>query len=121
MAVSNHPMAGMKGTPEAKAMMAEVSAHRAGAKAPAERDQKTRMQQAQTGVAMGDGSYPIDNQTQLGDAVSDWIRTGRSLAVKGHIVKRANALNLPLPAGLSSSKPTDELDVGRQIAARRGK
>lgn len=119
MAIPNHPMAGLKGTPEAKAMMAQVSAHRGGGqKAPAQRDQQTRAKQAQSGAAMGDGSYPIENQTQLTDAVSDWVRTGRSLAVKAHIVKRAGALNLPVPAGLSPAKATDELDVARQFASR---
>jgi hypothetical protein len=35
MAIKNHPMAGMKGSPEAKALMAQVSAHRGGKKPPA--------------------------------------------------------------------------------------
>lgn len=130
--INNHPMSGLKGTDAGKKLMSDVRAHKggavppptnlppaSGAKAPAERDAKTRHQDAASGAAMGDGSYPIRNQTQLDDAVKDWIRTGRSLAVKSHIQKRAAALKLDLPASMGGAKPTDEMDVAKTIAARK--
>lgn len=131
-------MSSLKGTQAARDLMTNVRAHKGGGmaapltlaadsgrKAPAERDQATRHKQAQSGVAMATpghvGAYPIENQTQLNDAVHDWIRTGRPAAVKSHIQKRARALNLELPENMEAKGAPDELDVARGINARRGK
>lgn len=100
-------MSGLKGTDAGRKLMSDVRAHKGGVKAPAERDPQTRLKDAAAGVAMPDGSYPIRNQTQLNDAVSDWIRTGRSLAVKTHIAKRAKALGLDLPSGMAVPQRSD--------------
>lgn len=131
MAIQGHPMSGLKGTDAGKQLMADVRAHKGGSvpaptnlpppsgvKAPAERDAKTRHDDAASGVAMGDGSYPIRNQTQLDDAVKDWIRTGRSLKVKGHIQQRAKALGLALPDSMDTPRQSDEMDIAKTIAAR---
>lgn len=118
-------MSGLKGTAQAKQMMDAVRAHKgggmpaaptmmppaSGTKAPAQRDPATRMKDASQGAAMPDGSYPIRNQTQLDDAVKDWIRTGRSLAVKAHILKRAKALGLELPEDMEPKGASDEVET----------
>jgi hypothetical protein len=49
---------------------------------------------AKSGVAMKDGSYPIENAQDLRNAVGDYYRTGKDPAVKAHIMKRARALGL---------------------------
>lgn len=133
MAVSNHPMAGLKGTQQARDLMNQVRGHKgggmaaqaptklpapSGAKAPAKRTGAERMKDASEGVALPDGSYPIRNQTQLDDAVKDWIRTGRSLSVKSHIDKRAKALGLELPENMEPKGAPDEIETARQIAGR---
>lgn len=68
---------------------------------------------AATGVARPDGSYPIRDQQDLDNAVKDWIRTGRSLSVKGWIDKRAKALDLEMPTTAAPVKQTDELDIAK--------
>lgn len=133
VAIKAHPMAALKGTPEGKALMDQVRAHRGGnapsgptpakeapVAPPRNLDAASRRKLAATGVARPDGSYPIGNQADLDNAVKDWVRTGRSLAVKSWIQKRAGALKLELPESMESPKQTDELDVGKAIAARRG-
>lgn len=134
MAVAKHPMSGLKGTAEGKALMASVRAHRGGATpapvteakketpvAPRNLDAASRHKLASQGVARPDGSYPIGNQADLDNAVKDWIRTGRPGAVKAWIVKRANALKLELPESMESPKAaSDEIEVGKAITARRG-
>lgn len=134
MAVKGHPMSALKGTPEGRALMNEVRSHKggntkptapvklpvpSGKKAPAQRNQASRMKDASDGAAMSDGSYPIRNQTQLDDAVKDWIRTGRSLSVKTHIEKRAKALGLELPENMEPKGSSDEIETARQIAGRK--
>lgn len=74
---------------------------------------------AATGVARPDGSYPIANQTDLDNAVKDWIRTGRSLAVKSWIDKRAKALDLEVPAAANAPKQTDEMDIAKAKTAAK--
>lgn len=125
-------MSGLKGTQQARDLMDQVRGHKgggmaaaptnlpppSGTKAPARRDEATRMKDASEGAAMADGSYPIRNQTQLDDAVKDWIRTGRSLAVKSHIEKRAKALGLELPENMEPKGAPDEIETARKIADR---
>lgn len=56
-----------------------------------------RKRYAAEGVAMPDGSYPIRNPEDLHNAYMDWIRTGRSSAVRAHLEQRAKALGVKLP------------------------
>lgn len=56
---------------------------------------------AKEGVARPDGSYPIRDARDLGNAKDDWIRTGRDPEVAAWIAKRARALKLPNPASSS--------------------
>jgi Zn finger protein HypA/HybF involved in hydrogenase expression len=49
---------------------------------------------AKQGIAMDDGSFPIRNQADLENAVQSMGRAANPDAVKAHILKRAEALNL---------------------------
>lgn len=51
-----------------------------------------RKELAQTGAAMSDGSYPIENGKDVENAVKDWARTGKDSGVKAHIKERAKAV-----------------------------
>lgn len=51
-----------------------------------------RKKMAEEGKAMPDGSYPIDNKTDLMNAIRSWGRGGADSKVKAHIKRRANAL-----------------------------
>jgi hypothetical protein len=51
-----------------------------------------RKQLARDGKAMGDGSYPIENEQDLKNAISSWGRGGARADVKQHIIRRAKAL-----------------------------
>jgi hypothetical protein len=51
-----------------------------------------RKQLAREGKAMGDGSYPIENQQDLKNAIRSWGRGGARADVKQHIIRRAKAL-----------------------------
>lgn len=75
-----------------------------------------RRRLAANGEAMPDGSYPIRNQTDLGNAHSDYIRTGRPPQVAAWIAKRAKQLGLPNP--LDRPSP-DETAQAAQIIKRR--
>lgn len=81
-------------------------------------DAQQRRKDAKAGVARPDGSYPIRDQQDLDNAVKDWVRTGRPLAVKEWIRKRAAALNLEVPAALNGNdKPVDEIDIAKAKTA----
>jgi len=60
---------------------------------------KSRVKLADKGIAMKDGSYPIANRSDLGNAVRSFGRSPDK-ATKAHIIKRAKALGAPdaLPA-----------------------
>jgi hypothetical protein len=76
-----------------------------------------RRADAKAGIARPDGSYPIRNQQDIDNAVKDWVRTGRPLAVKEWIRKRANALNLELPETLEAKGQPDEVEMAKQKTA----
>jgi hypothetical protein len=62
-----------------------------------------RRKASKEGASLGDGSYPIYNQTDLNNAVRR-IGTGGASAdtIKAHIRKRAKALGLKLPDAWAS-------------------
>jgi hypothetical protein len=51
-----------------------------------------RKKLAQQGKAMGDGSYPIEDEKDLKNAIRSWGRGGAKPEVKQHIIRRAKAL-----------------------------
>lgn len=53
---------------------------------------KERQHAASTGAAMPDGSYPINNRTDLENAIRSWGRGGARADVKAHIISRAKTL-----------------------------
>jgi hypothetical protein len=53
---------------------------------------KEREHAAATGAAMPDGSYPINNRTDLENAIRSWGRGGAKPEVKAHIISRAKTL-----------------------------
>jgi hypothetical protein len=55
---------------------------------------RQREEMAAAGKAMPDGSYPIDNKTDLMNAIRSWGRGGADPEVKQHIKRRAKALGL---------------------------
>jgi hypothetical protein len=67
-----------------------------------------RQELADKGQAMSDGSYPIESQKDLDDAVNDYNRTGQSPAVKSHIESVASKLGLELPSTWTTSKSVDD-------------
>lgn len=66
-----------------------------------------RQDLADKGQAMSDGTYPIENQTDLNNAVNDYDRTGQDPTVKSHIESVAAKLNLALPSTWTVSKSED--------------
>ena len=56
---------------------------------------------AEQGVAMPDGSYPIRSAKDVENAVRDYFRTGKKPDVKAHIIARAKAI------GAGSALPDD--------------
>lgn len=63
--------------------------------------QAERSALAKRGVAMGDGSFPIRNATDLENAIRDVGRANDPAAAKRHIIKRARALMLKSKLPLS--------------------
>jgi len=51
-----------------------------------------RKQLAKSGAAMPNGSYPIEDEQDLKNAIKSYGRSSNKDAVKGHIKKRASAL-----------------------------
>lgn len=76
-------------------------------------DAQQRRNDAKNGIARPDGSYPIRNQQDLDNAVKDYIRTGRPMAVKEWIRKRATQLGLETPAALNTPAQTDEVSIAK--------
>ena len=60
-----------------------------------------REKDAEEGVAMPDGSYPIRSAKDVENAVRDYFRTGKKPDVKAHIIARAKAI------GAESALPDD--------------
>lgn len=69
-----------------------------------------RKEEAKEGVAMKDGSYPIDDKKSLGDAIESYGRAKNKAATKRHIIKRAKALKMTdmLPADWPGSTKKDD-------------
>jgi len=70
-----------------------------------------REQDAETGVAMSDGSYPIRNAQDVENAVRDFHRSGEKPDVKAHIIARAKAI------GAESALPDDWKEKADKAAA----
>jgi hypothetical protein len=60
-----------------------------------------RGKDAEEGVAMPDGAYPIRSAKDVENAVRDYYRTGKKADVKAHIIARAKAI------GAESALPDD--------------
>jgi uncharacterized membrane protein YkoI len=75
--------------------------------------EETRMQMAEEGTAMPDGSYPIASESDLRNAIQAYGRAKDKEATKRHIMKRARQMNLEklIPAnwvmGGDTEKKTD--------------
>ena len=74
--------------------------------APAE-----RRKDAETGIAMPDGSYPIQSAEDVENAVRDYERTGATPEVKAHIIARAKAI------GAEGALPTDWTEPEKAAAS----
>ncbi len=92
--------------PEAKAdpkadPKAEVKPEGEGAVEKREFSDSEREKDAKSGAAEADGSYPIENATDLENAVKAYGRSKNKAKTKRHIIKRARALGLTdkLPEG----------------------
>ena len=57
-------------------------------------NQERREELATSGAAMSNGSYPIENASDLRNAIGSWGRGGSSSAVARHIATRAQSLGL---------------------------
>jgi hypothetical protein len=70
-----------------------------------------REKDAEAGVAMPDGSYPIRSEEDLENAVRDFYRGGQEPDVKAHIIARAKAI------GAENALPDDWKEVADKAAA----
>ena len=70
-----------------------------------------REKDAEAGVAMPDGSYPIRNAQDVETAVRDFHRSGEKPDVKAHIIARAKAI------GAESALPDDWKEKADKAAA----
>ena len=66
-----------------------------------------RKKDAEEGVAMPDGSYPIRSAKDVANALRDCCRSGEKADVKAHIVARAKAI------GAEGALPDDWTERGR--------
>lgn len=75
-----------------------------------------RREMAQKGMAMPDGSYPIENAGDLNNAVQAWGRSPDE-ATKRHIIKRAKALGRTdlLPADWPGSTKESKMSVTEEV------
>ena len=69
-----------------------------------------REKDAEEGIAMPDGSYPIRSAKDVENAVRDCCRSGEKLDVKAHIIARAKAI------GAEKALPDDWTDTGKAAA-----
>jgi hypothetical protein len=70
-----------------------------------------REKDAEAGVAMPDGSYPIRNAMDVENAVRDFNRSGKKPDVKAHIIARAKAV------GAENALPEDWKETADKAAA----
>ena len=73
-----------------------------------------REKDAEEGVAMADGSYPIRSAKDVEDAVRDYYRSGEKSDVKAHIIARAKAI------GAERALPADWSEASDKAAALSG-
>ena len=73
---------------------------------------REREKDAEEGVAMPDGSYPIRSAKDVENAVRDYYRSGEKPDVKAHIIARAKAI------GAESALPDDWTETADKAAAR---
>ena len=71
-----------------------------------------REKDAEEGVAMPDGSYPIRSAKDVENAVRDYYRSGKKADVKAHIIARAKAI------GAESALPDDWTETADKAAGR---
>ena len=69
-----------------------------------------REKDAEQGVAMPDGSYPIRSAKDVENAVRDYYRSGKKPDVKAHIIARAKAI------GAESALPEDWTETADKAA-----
>jgi hypothetical protein len=69
-----------------------------------------RQKDAEQGVAMADGSYPIRSAKDVVNAVRDYYRSGKKADVKAHIIARAKAI------GAESALPDDWTETADKAA-----
>ena len=69
-----------------------------------------RRKDAEEGVAMPDGAYPIRSAKDVENAVRDYYRTGKKADVKAHIIARAKAI------GAESALPDDWKEAADKAA-----
>jgi hypothetical protein len=70
-----------------------------------------REKDAEQGVAMPDGSYPIRSAKDVENAVRDYYRSGKKAEVKAHILARAKAI------GAESALPDDWTETADKATA----
>ena len=82
------------GVAEKRAFIARVTPEARGALEAEKREisAKEREEDAEEGVAMPDGSYPIRSARDVENAVRDFNRSGETPDVKAHIIARAKAI-----------------------------
>jgi hypothetical protein len=73
-----------------------------------------REKDAEEGVAMPDGSYPIRSAKDVENAVRDYYRSGKKPDVRAHIIARAKAI------GAESALPDDWTETADKAAAFSG-
>ena len=73
-----------------------------------------REKDAEEGVAMPDGSYPIRSAKDVENAVKDFFRSGKKPDVKAHIIARAKAI------GAEGALPDDWTEAADKAAAVSG-
>ncbi len=69
---------------------------------------KEREKDAEAGVAMPDGSYPIKSAKDVENAVMDYNRSGQKPDVKAHIIARAKAIGAESALPEDWTKPTEK-------------
>ena len=74
-----------------------------------------REKDAEEGVAMPDGSYPIRSAKDVENAVRDYYRSGKKADVKAHIIARAKAI------GAESALPGDWTETADKAAGLSGR
>ena len=73
-----------------------------------------RKKDAEEGVAMPDGSYPIRSPKDVENAVRDYHRSGKKPDVKAHIIARAKTI------GAESTLPEDWMEAADKAAVSAG-